>query len=98
MSEAGDGQRIDVWLFRARLFKSRSGAGRFVADGGVRLERDGRVGRVRRASAEVRPGDVLVYHRGRRLFRVTVRGLAERRGPAAEARLLYALADAEEDA
>lgn len=88
MSEA-DSQRCDVWLFRARLFKSRSGAGRFIEGGGVRLERAGQVRRLTRASAAVRPGDQLVYMRFGKPVRITISGLGDRRGPAREAQGLY---------
>ncbi|MCR9129662.1 MAG: S4 domain-containing protein [Alphaproteobacteria bacterium] len=95
MSHAGQsgegGQRCDVWLFRARLFKSRSGAGRFIEGGGVRLERSGQVRRLTRASATVRPGDQLVYMRFGKPVRVTISGLGDRRGPAREAQGLYTI-------
>lgn len=84
-------QRIDLWLFRARLFKSRSLAARFVEDGGIRLDRGGQVERLTRASALLRPGDRLIYVLSGRVYRVAVLALGERRGPPAEARLLYAL-------
>ncbi|XBQ17686.1 MAG: S4 domain-containing protein [Oceanicaulis sp.] len=89
-------QRADVWLFRARLFKSRSGAGRFIEGGAVRLERAGAVSRLTKASAPVRPGDRLVYVRSGRLVRIGVTALGARRGPPAEARTLYVLETAEE--
>ncbi|MEQ8404086.1 MAG: RNA-binding S4 domain-containing protein [Oceanicaulis sp.] len=95
---AEDRQRCDVWLFRARLFKSRSGAGAFIEGGGVRVERSGTVARLKKASHPVRPGDRLVYIRFGTLVRVTVLGLGERRGPAAEARTLYTLEDASTEA
>lgn len=88
MSEA-ESQRCDVWLFRARLFKSRSGAGKFIEAGAVRLERGGQVRRLLRASATVRPGDQLVYMRFGKPVRITISGLGDRRGPAREARGLY---------
>lgn len=88
MSETGV-QRCDIWLFRARLFKSRSGAGRFIEAGAVRLERSGQVRRLTRASAAVMPGDQLVYMRFAKPVRVTILALGARRGPASEARTLY---------
>jgi ribosome-associated heat shock protein Hsp15 len=88
VSEAAD-QRCDVWLFRARLFKSRSGAGKFIEAGAIRLERSGQVRRLKRASASVRPGDRLVYLRFGKPVRITSSALGERRGPAREAQGLY---------
>lgn len=87
-------QRCDVWLYRARLFKSRSGAGRFIDGGGVRLERGGQVRRLMRASAPVCAGDRLVYMRFGKPVRITISALGRRRGPAAEARGLYIMATA----
>lgn len=93
-----ESQRCDLWLFRARLFKSRSLAGQFIERGSVRVERGGQVFRLKRASTGVRPGDRLVYIRFDTLVRVTILGLGERRGPASEARALYAMEDASSQA
>lgn len=82
-------QRADLWLFRTRLFKSRSLAARFIEAGGVRLERFGRVQRLERASFNLQPGDVLVFVRGAAPEQIRVLGTGERRGPASEARTLY---------
>ena len=77
--------RLDKWLWRARFFKSRSLAARVCAEGRVR-----RNGRPRtKASAAVRPGDVLTFPQGGRVRVVAVTALGERRGPAAEAAGLY---------
>ena len=84
------GCRIDVWLWRARFFKSRSLAARFVDDGRVRLSRAGVEARLDKASRTIRPGDGLVFALGGRLVAVRVEELGERRGPASEARGLYA--------
>lgn len=88
MSE--DACRLDVWLWRARFFKTRALAARFLEDGRVRLTRQGAAEmRVDKASRTVRPGDNLVFAIGGRLFAITVQALGERRGPASEARELY---------
>jgi ribosome-associated heat shock protein Hsp15 len=89
MSEGAD-CRVDVWLWRARFFKSRSLAARFVEDGRVRLSRAGAEGRLDKPSRTVKPGDGLVFALGGRLVAVRVEELGERRGPASEARGLYA--------
>jgi ribosomal 50S subunit-recycling heat shock protein len=81
--------RLDVWLFRARLFKTRSLAARFVADGRVRLTRDGVEARVEKAARLVRPDDVLVFARGGRVMVLKISALGARRGPSAEAKALY---------
>jgi ribosome-associated heat shock protein Hsp15 len=83
--ESHSGQRVDRWLWCARFFKSRTIAARTCVDGKVRLNR--RI--VAKASVQVRIGDVLTFAQGREIRVVRVAALAERRGPADEARLLY---------
>ena len=87
MSE--DAVRVDVWLWRARFFKTRSMSARFVEDGRVRLTRSGQETRLEKSSRPVKVGDQLVFAVGGRLIAVTVEALGERRGPPAEARGLY---------
>jgi ribosome-associated heat shock protein Hsp15 len=85
-----DACRLDVWLWRARFFKTRALAARFLEEGRVRLTRHGSAEvRVDKASRTVRPGDNLVFAIGGRLFAITVQALGERRGPASKARELY---------
>ena len=81
--------RVDVWLWRARFFKTRSLSARFVEEGRVRLVRTGTETRLDKASRTVRVGDGLVLAIGGRLIAVKVEALGERRGPATEARTLY---------
>jgi len=88
-------QRIDVWLVRARLAKTRAAAARLVSEGGVRLVHNGQPRRLEKASAEVEVGDVLMFPQRGALRAVRVSLLPRRRGPAAEARLLYSELDAE---
>ena len=84
-----DAVRIDVWLWRARFFKSRALATKFVEDGRVRLTRAAVETRLDKASRTVRPGDALVFAVGGRITSIVVEALGERRGPASEARTLY---------
>ena len=78
-----------MWLWRARFFKSRALAAKFVEDGRVRLTRAGVETRLDKASRTVRPGDALVFALGGRITSIVVEALGERRGPASEARTLY---------
>ena len=81
--------RADVWLWRARFFKTRSLAARFVDEGRVGLTRSGQETRLDKCARPVKVGDALVFALGGRLIAVTVAALGERRGPPAEARTLY---------
>ncbi|WP_374571353.1 RNA-binding S4 domain-containing protein [Phenylobacterium sp.] len=87
MSE--DSCRVDVWLWRARFFKTRTLAAKFADDGRVRLTRSGQESRIDKCSRAIRVGDQLVFAVGGRLIAVAVEALGERRGPPAEARELY---------
>ncbi len=77
--------RLDKWLWRARFFKTRSLAAKAVS-AGVRLN----ARRVEKPGASVRVGDVLTFSRDGAVFVVEIRALGARRGPAAEARTLWA--------
>ena len=77
--------RIDKWLWFARFFKTRSLAASVIDSGDVRL--NGEV--VIKNSTGVKPGDELVFPTGKRMRRVTVLAIGERRGPAPEAQMLY---------
>ncbi len=88
-----DACRIDVWLWRARFFKTRSLAAHIVEDGGVRLSRGGARAPIDKPSRAVRPGDVLTFAQGPRWLAVRVEALGARRGPAPEARALYSVLD-----
>jgi ribosomal 50S subunit-recycling heat shock protein len=89
MSEA-EACRVDVWLWRARFFKTRSLAARFVETGRVRLTRGPVESRIDKPGRSLKPGDCLVFALGGRLIAVRVEQLGERRGPPDEARSLYA--------
>ena len=78
-------QRIDKWLFFARLRKSRSLAAKSVEAGDIRVNGVS----VRQPSHMLRPGDVVVLSLDRHDMVVKVLQPGERRGPYEEARLLY---------
>jgi ribosomal 50S subunit-recycling heat shock protein len=85
--------RSDVWLWRARFFKTRSLAAKFVDEGRVRLTRSGQESRLDKPARPVKVGDTLVFAVGGRLTAVRVEAMGERRGPPAEAHELYSLLD-----
>jgi ribosome-associated heat shock protein Hsp15 len=78
-------QRIDKWLWHARMVRTRSNAAALVEAGHVRL--NGK--RVDGASQQVRMGDVVTVALDRSVRVIEVAGFCERRGGAPEARALY---------
>ncbi|MDQ0456680.1 RNA-binding S4 domain-containing protein [Rhizobium paknamense] len=78
-------QRIDKWLFFARISKSRTLAQEQIQSGLVQI--NGKV--VKQPSAVVRLGDRLEIALPRRDLILKVLGPGSRRGPYEEARLLY---------
>jgi len=79
-----DHVRIDKWLWAARFFKTRVSATEAVAGGHVHVN-----GERVKAAREVRLGDRLEVRRGQERFTVVVTGLADRRGRASAAAVLY---------
>ena len=78
-------QRIDKFLWFARLAKSRSIAQAMAERGIMRL--NGR--RVDRAHCPVRVGDLITLAQGEQVRVVRVRDLPQRRGPASEVQAYY---------
>lgn len=78
------GVRLDLWLWAARFFKTRALAKKAIELGQVRID-----GQVLKPSRTVRLGLVLAIERAGERFEVTVRGLAEKRGTATQAQVLY---------
>jgi ribosome-associated heat shock protein Hsp15 len=79
-----DRQRIDKWLWHARVVRTRSAAAALAAAGHVRINGQ----RVDAASRAVRPGDVVTVALDRAVRVLKVLGFAERRGSADDARAL----------
>jgi ribosome-associated heat shock protein Hsp15 len=84
-----EAQRLDAWLWCARLRKTRADCTRVVESGAVRINRQP----TDKAHARLRVGDVLTIAQGQgeagRIAVWRVLALATRRGPPAEARGLY---------
>lgn len=82
-------QRLDIWLYRTRLLKTRSLATKMILKGKVRVTRHGRTERITKPHLTFRPGDRAVFMRGTSLIHVEMLSIAPRRGPASEAQTLY---------
>ena len=80
-----DRQRIDKWLWHARMVRTRGDAVALADSGHVRL--NGR--RVAAASQPVRIGDIVTVALNRIVRVIEVRGFCDRRGGAPLARSLY---------
>lgn len=81
--------RLDVWLWAARFFRTRSLAKHAVETGKVEIG-----GQRPKSSRAVRIGDALRVQRGEEIFEIGVRGLSDTRGPAGVAQALYEETDA----
>ncbi|QXX75558.1 RNA-binding S4 domain-containing protein [Methylovirgula sp. HY1] len=80
-----DKQRLDKWLWFARVVKTRSLAAKLVLDGHVRVNAQ----RIEIPAKPVGPGDVLTIALESRIAVLRIVGIGERRGPFSEARLLF---------
>ena len=84
-----DSVRLDLWLWAARFYKTRSFAKHAIETGKVEVE-----GQRAKPSRVVRVGDAMRVTRGEEIFEVEVRGLSDTRGPASIAQTLYAESEA----
>jgi len=85
LPEGHDRQRIDRWLWHARLVRTRAAAAALAGAGhvrvnGVRIDAPGRM---------IHNGDVITLALDRSVRVLKVRGFRERRGPAGSAEGLY---------
>jgi ribosome-associated heat shock protein Hsp15 len=78
-------QRIDKWLWFARMVKTRTLAQAIVSQGQVRVNK----ARIVKASHEIGPGDILTLAAHGRVRVVRVASIGVRRGPASEAQTLF---------
>ncbi len=84
-SDAGGVQRLDKWLWFARVTKSRTLAATAVGEGKIKVNRE----TVTKASHGVRVGDVVTSRISRSIRVLRIAALGVRRGPAPEAQRLY---------
>jgi ribosome-associated heat shock protein Hsp15 len=80
-----DRQRIDRWLWHARVVRTRGAAAALAGSGYVRVNG----ARIDAASRTVRTGDVITVALDRTVRVLKVMGFADRRGPAGTGEALY---------
>ena len=80
-----DRQRIDKWLWHARVVRTRSAAAALAASGHVRLNGS----RIDAPAKAVKAGDVVTIALDARVRVLKVTGFALRRGAAEQGRALY---------
>jgi ribosome-associated heat shock protein Hsp15 len=81
----GNRQRIDRWLWHARLVRTRDAAAALASSGHVRVNGT----RIHAPGRMVRPGDVITVALERSVRVLRIMGFVERRGPAQVGKLLY---------
>lgn len=87
------GVRLDLWLWAARFFKTRSLAKQAIETGKVDVG-----GQRAKPARAVRIGDSLRVVRGDEVFEIAVAGLSDTRGPASVAQTLYSETDVSREA
>ena len=85
MNSGANRQRLDKWLWHARMARTRTTAAELISQGYVRVNSR----RVEQSARPVGIGDVLTIAFPNRVVVLEVLGIAERRGPYAEASKLY---------
>jgi ribosome-associated heat shock protein Hsp15 len=76
--------RMDIWLWAARMYKTRSLAKAAIAAGRVAIDDT-----PCKPSRSVRVGDCIVLDRASERYELTVAALSSQRGPAVAAQALY---------
>lgn len=84
METTTDAVRLDVWLWAARFFKTRSLAKSVIEAGRIEVN-----GAACKPSRAVRVGDMLRIVRGEDRYEIQVLGLSDQRGAAPVAQALY---------
>lgn len=85
MPGSAEGQRIDRWLWHARLVRTREAAATLTNSGHLRVNGQ----RIRAASRMVHTGDVITVALARTVRVIKVRGFVERRGRGGTGVTLY---------
>lgn len=84
-NQKSEQQRVDIWLWHARFFKTRSLSTKLCRAGKVRINGQ----KVTKAKTPVVAGDVLTFPQAKTTRIAKILGFNVRRGPALEAQALY---------
>lgn len=84
-SSEARGVRLDIWLWAARMFKTRALAKQAIETGKVEVN----AAPVGKPAKLIRIGDSLRVRRGEECFEIEVTGLSEKRGSASVAQTLF---------
>lgn len=84
-NQPAENQRVDIWLWHARFFKTRTLSSRICRAGKVRINGQ----KFTRAKSPITVGDVLTFPQPSIIRIIKVASLSHRRGPAPEAQTLY---------
>ena len=87
-SEQHDTVRLDLWLWAARFYKTRSLARHAIQTGKVEVD-----GQRAKPARSLRGGEALRVERAGEIFEATVLALSDTRGPASVAQTLYSESD-----
>lgn len=89
MSDSGQRQRLDKWLWHARMARTRPAAVALIMAGFVRVNSK----RAEQVAKPVGVGDILTLALPHRVVVLEILGIAERRGAFPEASKLYRIID-----
>lgn len=89
MTDSAASQRIDKWLWCARVFRTREQAAAFVEQQTVRLTREGQTQRVGKPGFALKQGDEIALILSGRPKAYRVLAFAARRGSTQEAAALF---------
>src|SRR5690606_8368506 len=87
-TDQNDSVRLDLWLWAARFYKTRSVARHAIQTGKVEVD-----GQRAKPARSLRGGEVLKVERSGEIFEATVLTLSDTRGPASVAQTLYSESD-----
>ena len=80
-----DEQRIDNWLFRSRIIKSRAKAQKVIFDGNVKINKI----KISKSSTKIKVGDIITLNKISNIIIFSVESFANNRLSAKDAIKLY---------